>query len=341
MAATVAKSLTPAWAGETGTARSANASLVRFAWGVTGYNVLVVLWGSVVRATGSGAGCGEHWPLCNGMVVQHWQSLATAIEFAHRASSGVALVLLAVLAVWTWRATPRRHLARFFAGLSALLTFNEALLGALLVLLGLTANNHSPLRAAYLSLHLANTLLLLGSLALTAHFLARSTARMRGGVALVRVGPAALALGVTLLVGVSGSLAALGDTLYPAHSLAQAFAQDVDGGGPGAWLLRLRLLHPAASLLAAGCVLLLVRMAWPSPELRGQGKLLLALVALQLMLGAGDVLLLAPTAMQVLHLLVADLLWIALVVLAARLCVVSLGCPGGGQMCGGAAGASL
>ncbi len=46
-------------------------ALRRFAWGVLVYFIAVILWGTLVRATGSGAGCGDHWPLCNGTVMQH------------------------------------------------------------------------------------------------------------------------------------------------------------------------------------------------------------------------------------------------------------------------------
>ena len=300
-----------------------NTTLIRYAWAVVAYNVLVVLWGSVVRSTGSGNGCGEHWPLCNGTVVQHWRTAASVIEFAHRASAGIDTLAILALLVWTWRATVKRHMARAFMGAAAVLTFNEALLGALLVKLGLTAQNHSPLRADYLSLHLANTLLLLGALALTAHFLARRSVNMRGEVGLIFPNSAALALGFTLLVGMSGALAALGDTLYPAHSLAAAFTQDFGPGAP--WLLHLRWIHPALSLLAAVSILVLVmRPTQIGLHVAGAGYVLLLLLA-QICLGIADVLLLAPTALQIAHLLTADLLWIALVVFAARLCVQPAG----------------
>ncbi len=306
-------------------------ALCRYAWGVTGYNVAVVLWGSIVRATGSGAGCGEHWPLCGGTVVQHWKTTASIIEFAHRASSGLALLLLVGLVGWTWRATPRRHLARVAAGASAVLTFNEALLGALLVLLGLTADNHSPLRAVYLSLHLANTLLLLGALALTAHLLGRAEGRMRGGVEYRGLLPVLLGLGATLTVGVTGSLAALGDTLFPAHSLREAFLQDTSA--QSSWLLRLRWVHPAMSLLAAVFLGAIVVAALRSPRHRALGQFVVGMLVFQMVLGGADVLLLAPTWLQITHLLGADVLWIAAVVLSARLCIVPVGCPGGGVAC--------
>src|SRR5271170_4037565 len=153
--------------------RADSRAVNRYAWAVLAYNVAVALWGAAVRATGSGAGCGDRWPLCNGTVIQRYPTAATLIEFAHRASSGVALLTVIGLLVWTLRATPRRHLARTAAIAALVLTLNEALLGALLVLLGKVAHDQSSSRAVYLALHLTNTLLLLAALALTAHFLSR------------------------------------------------------------------------------------------------------------------------------------------------------------------------
>ena len=296
-----------------------------YAWLVVGYNILVILWGAVVRATGSGNGCGDHWPLCGGTVVQHWKTVASIIEFAHRATSGIAVLALVPLVFFAWRSTPRRHLARVFASISAVLTFNEGLLGALLVLLGHTGKDTSPMRAFWLSLHLANTLLLLAALALTAHFLGRTEGRMRGGIALRYVWVGAIGLLSTLFVGVSGSLAALGDTLYPAGSLQQAFAQDLAPGGN--WLLHVRWIHPASSLLAGAWIVFVVLRSRGTGSSR-LGVLVAGLVGWQIVLGIADVLLLAPTWLQVVHLLGADLLWVSLVVLSAELCVRPLGCPG-------------
>ena len=78
-----------------------------YAAGVLGFMVLVILWGAVVRATGSGAGCGNHWPLCNGDYFPHHPRLATVIEFTHRSMSGVCTALVAVLMAWTFLARPR------------------------------------------------------------------------------------------------------------------------------------------------------------------------------------------------------------------------------------------
>ncbi|HEX4068007.1 MAG TPA: COX15/CtaA family protein [Acidobacteriaceae bacterium] len=301
--------------------RPASPALRRFAWIVVAYNVAVIVWGSAVRATSSGAGCGDHWPLCNGTLIQHHPRVATLIEFTHRAMSGVDLLFVLALLFWTFAAVPRRHFARAFAVAMLVLTLNEALLGALLVLLGLTANNQSPERAVYLGLHLTNTLLLLAALALTAHFLSRRTAVMRGTVALRRSGLALTGLIAVLIVGVTGSLAALGDTLYPAHNLLNAIAQDFSSGS--SWLLRIRWFHPAVSLIAGIFIVGLILRALPDAANRGLAFGVLFLLGLQYMLGILDLALLAPTWMQMTHLFGADLLWIALVVLTARICLVA------------------
>ena len=304
------------------TRRSTTSTLLpRFAWGVLAYNVLVILWGAVVRATSSGAGCGAHWPLCNGTVLQSNPRLATLIELAHRMSSGVTLPLVLLLLVWTYRATVAGNLARVAAILATLFTLNEALLGALLVLLRLTADNRSPARAFYLSLHLANTLLLLGALTLAAHFLSRAANFDRKSVRFAHLPLAVIGIAATLAVGVTGTLAALSDTLFPATSLAAAFAQDFSASG--GWLLRLRILHPLSAVVAGMFICWLLVRSFGRATERRMALLVLSLLVLQFALGIADVTLLAPVWLQVVHLLGADLLWIALIVLTARFCVAS------------------
>jgi cytochrome c oxidase assembly protein subunit 15 len=295
-------------------------ALRRFAWGVLAYNIAVIVWGSAVRATGSGAGCGDRWPLCNGTLLQHHPALATLIELAHRATSGVDLLCVLALLFWTMAVVPRRHLARACAIAILVLTLNEALLGALLVLLGHTASDRSPSRAVYLALHLTNTLLLLAALALTAHFLSRRAGLMRGTLTVRAPRLSVTGLVATLIVGVTGSLAALGDTLYPAHSLLTAIAQDFSSNS--SWLLQIRWLHPAISLVAGVFIVWLIARAFRSPATRPLAIGVLLLLALQYLLGIADVAFLAPTWLQMTHLLGADLLWITLVILSARICLI-------------------
>ncbi|HYG66947.1 MAG TPA: COX15/CtaA family protein, partial [Anaeromyxobacteraceae bacterium] len=191
----------------------------RFAWSVLAYNLLVVAWGAYVRATGSGAGCGRHWPMCNGEVLPRAASVETAIEFTHRVTSGLALVLVVALVAWAFRAFGAGHAVRRGAVWSLVLMLVEALLGAGLVLFGWVAKDESIARGWVMALHLANTFLLLGAIGLTAWWSgAPGGIRLRGRGSLAALLGAALA--ATMLAGVSGAIAALGDTLFPATSFA-------------------------------------------------------------------------------------------------------------------------
>ncbi|WP_433985035.1 COX15/CtaA family protein [Tunturiibacter empetritectus] len=105
----------------------------------------------------------------------------------------------------------------------------------------------------------------------------------------------------------------MGDTLFPASSLRAAFAQDFAPNSP--WLLRLRGVHPVSAVIAAAFVLWLVAQARRAGAGRVAG-VVLSLLCFQFALGLADVLLLAPVWMQILHLLGADLYWVALVALA-------------------------
>jgi heme a synthase len=300
--------------------RMPSPALRRFAWGVLVYFIAVILWGAVTRATGAGDGCGNHWPLCNGTVIQHSPGVDTLIEFTHRITSGISFFAVLGLMIWTFRATVRGHLARATSVASVAFTLIEAVLGALLVKLGLTAQSRSPLRAPYLALHFTNTLLLIAALVLTAHLLSRREGYLRRAIRLASPVGAGLGLLVILVVGVTGSLAALGDTLFPATSLSEALRQDFSA--TSGWLLRWRWTHPTVAFLA--CVFLiwiLMRAAKRSThwDNRSLSALVLVLLATQYVLGVLDVVLLAPLWLQVLHLLGADALWSALIVLTARL----------------------
>ncbi len=282
--------------------------LSRFAWGVLGYFILVVLWGAIVRATDSGGGCGAHWPLCNGDFFPHHPRLATVIEFTHRSTSGVCAFLTVALAVWTFRRTPPGHRARKAVIWSGLFLVLEALLGAALVLRHWVENNVSTGRTIAQSVHFTNTLLLMGALAMTASCLSEGELipAPKSGLKV----PAMLAVLATLLVGATGSLAALADTLFPSPTLLAALQADFSASAPV--LVRMRWMHPAAALAGGACAIWLLRGIGVRST---AAKLLAGLLVCQFLLGGLDVLLLAPTWMQVLHLAAADLYWIALVAL--------------------------
>jgi len=286
------------------------ANFTRYAWGVLGWNVLVILWGAYVRATGSGAGCGGHWPLCNGEVVPQTPQIQTIIEFTHRLTSGVAFLGVAGLLVWSFFSFPRNHRVRKASIASLALMVTEAALGAGLVLFDYVGANASAARAFYLSLHLLNTAFLLAALILTAWFAQNPDRTFR-----LRSQLLTGTLPVALLVMVTGTIAALGDTLFPASSLAAGIQQDLSSSSN--FLVRLRGLHPAFAVLGA---ILFVYAAFKfiRTPARRIALTVLALSMLQVVAGAINIALLAPTWMQIIHLLLADLVWLALVLLAVE-----------------------
>lgn len=289
----------------------------RYAWLVLAVNLAVILWGAYVRATGSGAGCGSHWPTCNGEIVPRSPSTETLIEFSHRATSGVALLLVVALGIWAWRAYPSGHPVRRAAALAVLFMFGEAAIGAGIVLFELVADNASMARALFMCVHLGNTFLLLAALVLTGYFAGGGPAVGFGGQGR-RLRLAALALAATLLVGVSGAVAALGDTLFPASSLAEALRQDFS---PTSHLLiQLRISHPLIAVITSLLLLYVVGTvrsdARRRPARRYANPLSL-LIFVQLTAGAANIVLLAPIWLQLVHLLLADLVWIFLVLTCA------------------------
>ncbi len=287
----------------------------KFAWFVVGYNILVILWGAFVRASGSGAGCGSHWPLCDGQVLPLNPSLERAIEFTHRGMSGVALLLVLGMLLWAFRAYPWGNV-RYGALASAIFIIIEALIGAALVLFGWVGMDKSVARVYTIAAHLVNTFLLLAALTLTAWWAS-------GGKAInLRARPMqtfAMSLGLLGLIvtGAAGALTALGDTLFPASSLAEGIAQDVN---PAAhFLVQLRVVHPLIAVFVGMYLLYLTVMlnGEAGSATRKFALTLRLLVVAQILAGGINVILLAPTWMQIVHLLLADVLWIVLVLYAA------------------------
>ncbi len=297
----------------------------RWAWATLAFFVIVVLEGAVVRATSSGAGCGDRWPLCNGEILPHHPRLATVIEFTHRSLTGISTAMFAVLIVWTFYATWKRHPARRAASIAGLLLLSEAFLGAVLVLKHLVEKNTSALRVVMQSVHFTNTLLLLAATTVTAVLLGPARSQVRDQVhsqvaslknqATTRM-TAILALAATVLTGATGSLAALADTVFPSPNLQAALAADFAQNSP--LLIRMRWMHPAASALTTAAVLYLTLALWREGR-KHLATLLAVNIALQIIIGTADVLLLAPTWIQVLHLFSADIFWISLVSLATPL----------------------
>lgn len=289
----------------------------KYCWSVLGINLLVILWGAYVRATGSGAGCGAHWPLCNGEVIPRAPQLETIVEFTHRLSSGVAFLAVVGLLVFAFRLFPASHPVRKGAVLAMFFMVLEALVGAGLVLFKWVADDQSVGRVISISLHLVITFLLLASLALTAWWASGgASVQLPLGSPMVWIIGVGF-LGITLL-GISGAITALGDTLFPAESLVEGIRQDFSETAH--FLIRLRVWHPIIAIVV-GLFVIFISILAGLEELdrrfRKFSWILGGLFILQLAAGLVNLLLLAPIAMQLVHLLLADLVWIAMVLFTA------------------------
>jgi len=298
-----------------------------YGWGNVGFLVLVILWGAWVRITHSGAGCGSHWPDCNGQIIPLAPTLETFIEFTHRLTSGLSLPLVIVLVVAACRIFPRGHRVRAMSWATLGFLIAEALVGAGLVKFDLVADNTSVARAITATFHLVNTFALTAVAALAAWWAnpARSFAWARGhkGKGLALIGLVAI-----LLTSMSGAITALGDTLFPTTIFAEGglFAKlQADISGATHFLVRLRIVHP---LMAVASGIYLIAMA---AALRGEtkgtsiyrtGTALMHLSSTQMVAGFVNILLAAPGWMQLIHLLLAVAVWTA-----AVLFTVTLGAP--------------
>lgn len=290
--------------------------IVRFAWFTLAWNVLVILWGAAVRATGSGAGCGASWPTCHGELIPELEG-ATRLEFGHRAVSGIALILVAILVVWVFRSTRRGHPARRGAVWSGIAIIVEALIGAGIVLYEWVADDASLGRVVSVPLHLVNTLVLLAVLTLTIFWLSGGGRLMfrahRSNVTLFGLIAAAL-----VLIAATGAVTALADTLFPKESLTAGFTEDL--AGTESFLTQLRILHPIVAITAGLVVAWYARSRGiPSGERAGvAGHIILWTVVAQYLVGFMNVAWGTPLWLSLLHLGLADILWVAFIWLTAE-----------------------
>ena len=323
-------------------------NLIRFSWICLVYVVFVIVWGAFVRASGSGAGCGSHWPLCNGQILPKVSGTAIWIEFSHRITSGFSLIMVASLFFWVrggvWRrgAWRQRTAQGRAAGWALVFILGEAAVGAVLVLQHLVAGDSSVARAMVIALHLANTLFLVAALVWTA--MALSVAGAPGpGQSLGQPGkdgrPLAVALFyrlrrvayLFLAVGASGAIVALGDTLFPSKDLFSGMAQDLSESAH--FLVRLRVVHP---FLAVGTALALWTVLISIEKVNKNIGLVSAsafyvrffLIA-QVVLGIVNWLLLAPNWLQLLHLAGSNALWVSVIALLFALNRIAKATPVG------------
>lgn len=293
-------------------------NFAKFSWFAVFYNIMVILFGAFVRATGSGAGCGAHWPLCNGVVIPRPEQIETAIEFTHRVTSGLTLVVVLILVVWTWKRTAKGNILRTTAGLALFFTLTEALVGAALVLFGLVTDNDSTARVISMMVHLVNTFLLLASLALTAWWSTYETPKKLHfnpiGSWLVILGSAGI-----LFLGASGAITALGDTLFPSTSVLEGLQSDFSETAH--YLIRVRVFHPGIAIgigVALWLITAYIRINYKTRRIRFVSTLLIILYFIQIIFGVVNVALLAPVWLQIIHLFQSNLIWVCFVLLSGE-----------------------
>lgn len=295
----------------------------KFARFVLAYNIVVIIWGVFLRASKSGDGCGQHWLTCHGEVIPSAPELKTVIEFSHRITSmldGFIVIGLLVWAFLNWRSekVERNKLILKMAIGCFVFVVVEGLLGAGLVLTGNTAETLTAARPFWMAGHLITTLILLTFLTLTAWFAGggkRFDFKAQPKILLL------LGLAVTgiLLIGLSGSVAALSSMLFPSETLSEGIAKDFSATSN--ILLRLRVSHPILSITVG--VYLIFLAAWMKKNFADffhvsrWANVLIVLVLVQFVSGAITLLTLAPIVMQIVHLFLADAVWISFVLLSA------------------------
>jgi heme A synthase len=293
-------------------------AFAKYSWFVLIFNLLVVLWGVFLRASKSGDGCGQHWLTCHGEVIPSAPELKTVIEFSHRITSAIAFFLVAALLIWTFKKYAKGDPIRKTAVLSFVFIITEAAVGAGLVLTGNTAETLSASRPFWMAGHLINTFILLGFLTLTARY-ASGGQHLRWEVGKKFLFPIALAGLVVLIIGLSGSIAALANMIFPSGTLAEGLAKDLSPTSNV--LLRLRLLHPITAIL--GSVFLIFLTGWMAKAAGNErsvtkwSNILSILILVQLAFGSATLFMLAPILMQLGHLFLADAIWISLVLFMA------------------------
>jgi cytochrome c oxidase assembly protein subunit 15 len=275
------------------------AKLRHFALGLLTFGVVIILWGAWVRISGSGDGCGKHWPLCHGELFPSgswYHQLQTWIEFAHRAKSGLfgILVFLHSWLVWRWVPT-----LRGLALATSLFTIAEALLGAILVLGGYVDTNDSLGRTIIIACHLGNTLLLIGSITCLWAALADNAKAIpiRQLIKQLRV-----PFLIMFLIATTGAWAALSSTLFPSNGLAEGLIADFSSTSH--FLIRIRIMHPLVAIIGTYYL-----WRWRDSKI----DLLSNLLFLQLLCGLFTLILHGPVVLKIFHLLMAQLLWIGLV----------------------------
>ncbi len=288
------------------------------AWAVLVFTVLVILGGAIVRATGSGDGCGATWPVCTDRIFPANPTVETLIEYTHRLMSGASIIGIAVLYLWARRLYDRGDPVRWGATAAAGLIVLESLLGASLVLFGWVDDDASAGRLLVVPLHLLNTMFLVASLTMTAWWSSGNPPPQlsagRSATRRLAVGGAGL-----IVVGAAGALNALADTLYPADDFLSGVRYELAADAP--WLAQMRVLHPIVAILVGlGVAYLAMNLSFGAGAASQRfGRIVAGLVIVQFAVGITNVLLATPLETQVVHLAMANAVWISYILFSASL----------------------
>ena len=272
-------------------------------------SVFSIIAGAIVRATGSGDGCGASWPTCNGDIIPELDTPSELIEFSHRSVSGVLLIITLIIFVKSFKDEVPTLQKKIIWSLTFFVLL-EALIGAVIVIYEWVGMNSSVPRIIAVPLHLVNTFGLLGAYTLLFHLTRNSKTTLnnffdRG----FKIG-----LFLFLLSGATGSIAALADVIFPSESFITGLAEDFDTNSEV--LTRLRILHP---IVASALSLYLYSEANRlQNEYQVITKNIKLLILLGVLLGVSNVISNIILPLSILHLLMADLLWILYVYKSAE-----------------------
>jgi heme A synthase len=276
---------------------------------------LLIIWGGIVRVTGSGNGCGtsDQWPLCHGSLLPAWQ-LNTLIEFTHRWLATVCTVLVIVLTVATW--VWHRHQRKILVGTSVAA-------GLFVVQIGLGALTvETNLPGGVVMLHLANALLLFAVLIYVA-VVATTVGTSRQSPGFGSAANAAVKTPVVIAVVATYVVALSGAFLVATNSTGGCSSWPLCGSGFSIPTTQSATINVAHRVIA-GIVVIMLGGLMAVIRKRRSGDRAVAfgtmavnlLLVLQVAAGALDAIFNLPAGLSALHIALASLLWGAVVAVA-------------------------
>jgi len=265
-------------------------------------SIASILAGAFVRATGSGDGCGATWPTCKGKIIPALSDTSELIEFSHRSVSGVLLVVTLIIFAKT-RKFQKDSLVRTVTNYLTFFVIFEALIGAVIVIFEWVGLNSSLPRIIAVPIHLVNTFGLLGSYAILYKILQDDLQNIKNMFNKNFL----LISSLFFLSGATGSITALADVLFPSASFVEGFLADFDRTSEV--LTRLRILHPIISSTLS--IVLYVYATGIRKKYNVSVKPLQILILIAVFLGVINVLFNIVLPLSILHLAIADFLWIS------------------------------